>query len=219
MGMYKFYMAGKLLPITPGKLTLKIKGDNKTLTLINEGEINFLRSPGLTEISFDAVFPALTKYSYAAASYKKPQKYLEWLEALKVSKTAFSFIVKRGGKLFKTNMKVSLEDYQIKEDAGDGQDITVSINLKQYRYYGTKTVTLLPAAAETQTQEAQVTEPRETSNAPTATTYTVKKGDTLWAIAKYYYGAGEQYKKIYQANTSIISDPDKIQVGWVLTIP
>ena len=55
--MYSFYFGSLLLPVTPQKLTTKIKGNNKTLTLVNEGDINFLRSPGLTEISFDVVLP------------------------------------------------------------------------------------------------------------------------------------------------------------------
>ena len=53
----------------------------------------------------------------------------------------------------------------------------------------------------------------------TSKKYTVKRGDTLWAIAKKYYGNGAKYTKIVNANKSKIKNPDKIQVGWVLTIP
>ena len=66
--MYSFYFGSLLLPVTPQKLTTKIKGNNKTLTLVNEGDINFLRSPGLTEISFDVVLPMLGQYSFAGTS-------------------------------------------------------------------------------------------------------------------------------------------------------
>ena len=57
--MYSFYFGSLKLPVTPQKLTTKIKGSNKTLTLVNESDINFLRAPGLTEISFDVVLPML----------------------------------------------------------------------------------------------------------------------------------------------------------------
>ena len=50
-------------------------------------------------------------------------------------------------------------------------------------------------------------------------TYTVKKGDTLWAIASKYYGSGAQYTKIYKANTDKISNPNLIYPGQVFTIP
>ena len=49
--------------------------------------------------------------------------------------------------------------------------------------------------------------------------HTVKKGDTLWAIAKKYYGNGAQYTKIYNANKSIIKNPDLIYVGQKFLIP
>lgn len=52
---------------------------------------------------------------------------------------------------------------------------------------------------------------------PPAKTYTVVSGDTLWAIAEKFYGAGEQYAKIAKANG--LSNPDAIDVGQVLKIP
>lgn len=49
--------------------------------------------------------------------------------------------------------------------------------------------------------------------------YKVKKGDTLWAIAKKYYGSGAKYTKIVNANKKLIKNPNLIQIGWVLKIP
>lgn len=45
----------------------------------------------------------------------------------------------------------------------------------------------------------------------------VQKGDTLWAIAKKYYGNGNQYPRIAQANN--IKNPDIIYPGQKLLIP
>ena len=51
-------------------------------------------------------------------------------------------------------------------------------------------------------------------------TYTVKKGDCMWNIAKQFYGSGAQYMKIYEANRSVIGgNPALIYPGQVLTIP
>jgi nucleoid-associated protein YgaU len=57
------------------------------------------------------------------------------------------------------------------------------------------------------------------SEAAGATMYTVKKGDTLWAIAKAHYGEGSKYKAIFEANRPMLSDPDKIYPGQTLRIP
>lgn len=88
--MYSFYFGRLLLPVTPQKLTTKIKGNNKTLTLVNEGDINFLRSPGLTEISFDVVLPMLGQYSFAG-TFRRPDYYLGIFENYMTSKTPFRF--------------------------------------------------------------------------------------------------------------------------------
>ena len=54
---------------------------------------------------------------------------------------------------------------------------------------------------------------------PAVKTYTVQSGDTLSKIAKVHLGDANAYMKIFDANKDKLSDPDKIQVGQVLTIP
>ncbi|MNJ76625.1 LysM domain/BON superfamily protein [compost metagenome] len=48
---------------------------------------------------------------------------------------------------------------------------------------------------------------------------TVKKGDTLSAIAKAAYGDANKYNKIFEANKPLLSRPEKIYPGQVLRIP
>lgn len=50
-------------------------------------------------------------------------------------------------------------------------------------------------------------------------TYTVKKGDCLWNIAKAHYGKGSDYTKIYNANKDKIKNPNLIYPGQVLKLP
>lgn len=54
---------------------------------------------------------------------------------------------------------------------------------------------------------------------PATQTYTVKAGDSLSKIAKQLYGDAHAWRKIYQANTDKIKNPDLIHPGQVLTIP
>lgn len=226
--MYSVFLDGWQFPVTPSKLNVAIKGKNKTLTLVNDGEINFLKTPGLTEIdSFDASFPMLATYPFAVYpnGFKPPDYFLGKLESLMTNKKPAQFIVSRispaGKLLFSTNMQVSVESYTIKESATDGLDVTVSIKLKQYKSFSTKTVTL-PAKQETKTTnvvKAVANKIREALTAPKAKTYTVKKGDSLWAIAKKYTGSGSKYTELYNANKSKIKNPNLIYVGQVLTLP
>ena len=52
-----------------------------------------------------------------------------------------------------------------------------------------------------------------------AKTYTVEAGDTLWKIARHFYGDGDQYLKIFEANKGLLKDPDHIFPGQELVIP
>lgn len=50
-------------------------------------------------------------------------------------------------------------------------------------------------------------------------TYTVRKGDSLWRIAKREYGSGLQWRRIYDANRNVIPDSMILREGQVIMIP
>ena len=156
-------------------------------------------------------------------SSRSPSTYLDMLEGLKTGKKTTQFILVRaspdGRRLFDTNLTVSVEDYNIVEDATKGLDVSVDVNLKQWRDYGTKTATVEQPADTSQPPTVTVEQERETSTAPATKTYTVQKGDSLWAIAAKYYGKGAEYSKIFEANGDKISNPNLIYPGQVLTLP
>jgi nucleoid-associated protein YgaU len=151
--------------------------------------------------------------------FKSPAYFTNHFEKLKTSKEPFQFIVSRqmpdGKLLFDNNMTVSMESYTIKEQVNQGFDLMVSIKLKQYKSFGTKIVKV-------ENNNASVSPQRPTTNSPAPkkeTTHTVKQGDTLWGIAKKFYGNGSKYTKIYEANKDKIKNPNLIYVGQVLVIP
>ena len=70
--------------------------NNKTVTLINEGEINILKKPGLTDIEFEAEIPQV-KHPYAVYKngFKDAGYFMDIFEGLKTGKKPFQFIVCR----------------------------------------------------------------------------------------------------------------------------
>jgi len=49
--------------------------------------------------------------------------------------------------------------------------------------------------------------------------HVVKGGESLSKIAKHYYGDAMKYKKIFEANSGILKNPDVIHPDQVLVIP
>lgn len=142
---YSFFLGSLQLPIPPEKVEMTIKNQNTTIDLINDQEFNVLRKPGLTEISFEVLIPQV-KYPFASYpnGFKSGAYYIDQFEKLKTSLKPFQLIITRampnGKLLFDTNIKVSLEDYTIKEEASNGFDLVVSLNFKQYVEVATKIV-------------------------------------------------------------------------------
>lgn len=67
-----------------------------------------------------------------------------------------------------------MEEYSIQESVAEGFDPIISIKLKQYRDYGTKTCKIKFASSK---PKAAVTPARPADTAPAAKSYTVVKGD------------------------------------------
>jgi len=49
--------------------------------------------------------------------------------------------------------------------------------------------------------------------------HTVAKGDTLYSLARQYYGNQSKWKEVYEANRAQLPDPNRIRVGQRLLIP
>jgi hypothetical protein len=89
-------MEGDAVPIAPPSLSIKIKNQNKSITLINEGEINILKMAGLSEISFDAKIPQVKlPYANYSGGFKGAEYFLNKFERLKTGQKPFQFIVSR----------------------------------------------------------------------------------------------------------------------------
>lgn len=217
---YEFYFkdGSEVLtfPITPSKLSIKIGSNNKVITLINEGDINILKSPSLVEVEFDARFP-MRKYPYSR-EVSDFETYFDMFKALKEKRKSFRFIVARtapkGNRTWDTNLLMALEDFTLKEDANEGDDVIISFKLKQFKEYGVKVLpdsylkTIMPETPPPTTSTSEEKRPTE-NNKDKNQYYTVKSGDCMWIIAKKFYGNGSKYTVIYNANKTLIENTAK----------
>lgn len=232
---YNFYFSDGsdvlTFPITPGELNINVGSKNKVITLINEGDINILKSPSLIEVEFEARFP-MRKYPYSR-EVSNFQAYMDKFTELKEAKKSFRFIVARstpnGRRTWDTNLLMALEEFEVNENADEGDDVLISFKLKQYKEYGVKTIKTNNSTPNTTSTSNS---PRDTNNKATGTdTHTIKSGDCLWSIAKLKYGDGSLWTKIYEANKAAINEDARkhgradssnghwIYPGLTLTIP
>jgi len=219
---YTVCFDGMPMPVTPSKIEMKIKNQNKTLNLIDGSEINIQKAPGLTEFSFELMIPQIKGYPFAfypdeiingkheKTEFIGAQYYLDLFQRLKTEKPYFQFDIKRtspaGDVLFDTQMNTSLEEYSVTEDSENGLDLTVAVNLKQYRNYSAVVYTI--------GKDNRLIITHNSTQKTVPKPYTVKQGDTLWAICQKYLNDGSKYLLIAKLNG--IKDPNLIRAGQVI---
>lgn len=211
--MYIVFLDDMEVPIAPDQIQIKINGKNKTVTLVNESEINILKKAGLSDISFKLRIPH--NPLPFARNLQSVTYYLNKLELMKVNQKPFQFIVVRPG-MYNTNLTVSLEDYRIDENAKNGEMTVVDIQLKQFRDYGD-----VKAKIEEKTVDGNIvlTVQKQKDRLDTRETpkqVTTKGGDTLWGIAKKYLGDGSKASELQKLNN--LSHPNAILPGWVIRL-
>ena len=60
---------------------------------------------------------------------------------------------------------------------------------------------------------------RSGSSSTATKVYEVRSGDSLSKIAQAEYGNANEWKRIFEANKDVLSDPNKIYPGQKLRIP
>ena len=126
-----------------------------------------------------------------------------------------------GGKAYgkyRWNIKSHETKIEYTDKDGDMYAVEVTVELLEYlKGADQNTSSAAPATA-----PAPAAAPTGTGGgaASGGTTYTVKKGDNLWTLAKKFYGSGADYSKIYEANKDTIGkNPNLIYPGQTFTIP
>ena len=170
-----------------------------------------LTSPKAVRISFSSIFP---KSYFPGCNVKKPL-----LPHFYITKISSWMEEKIPIRLYITKCDIvrymTIEDFSYSQSGGDVGSYDYSIMLKEYHPIKVRQINISgKKAVVSKKQTARV------NNQKKPQTYTTKSSDSLWNIAKKFYGDGSQYTKIYNANKKLIgSNPNIIQIGITLTIP
>jgi LysM repeat protein len=140
------------------------------------------------------------------------QKYQPALNLMQQLQAQVQYINMEGSKLLIRGVAPSAEVKnkiwnQIKLIDASYSDLNCDISVSQQQQ---------PAAGQA---SATMTAGASVSGGQNQRHYTVKPGDTLSKISQQFYGNANQYTKIFNANRSVLRDPNTISPGQELVIP
>jgi hypothetical protein len=220
--MYVFLFNYIPLPIPPSSLEIKTPSMNKTVTLINDGEINIPKNQGLREISFEFLLPSVNCYPFAQYNLGMPglgnytaSALIPLLNAWRKLNEPTRFIVARLSPDYKpiyfTNILCLIEDFTYKEDAEElGFDTMCSITLKEYKPYSTKRVKAEAPNSKPGSKKGTVEKKRDTTGKKQPDAVQPIKGQTPVSESQK---AGVDFVDLSKHNNINITSADSMEVA------
>lgn len=207
------------LPVNPEQIDVNSVQAIEKYKVLKLGQIAIPTHMELTEYSFESEFPHQPlHYVETSGDFKDPDFYLNLFRTWRSNLEPVRFICSNGiGE--DINTLVLIEEVKELEKAGEEGDKYVSFKLLEYREFMKKTAYVVETGKGGEIIPFSIGAAGDPITPKSTGTHIVVAGDTLWAIAKKYYGDGSKYNIIYNANKDKIKNPGIIQVGWKLKIP
>ena len=210
------------LPLPPEAVKCKAEGKFITYNIISVGEVKLPNGEKLVKFSWSGRLPGASMRHMrmvSAADWRSPKE----IQGI------FSMWRRYGKKLrllvtgTTINHDVYLDSYTVENSKKDTVEYSISFSVaKDILVYTTEELNIENTTEKdtTATTNERAASSGAAASTPQNTTYTVKAGDTLWAIAKQFLGNGSRYPEIYELNKAIIGpDPNLIHAGQVFAIP
>lgn len=192
------------LAVNPKEVTVSSGAKLKTLELLNVGDIEVAGNRTVDKISISNAFlPAPGSPFYNGLS---PDAILALMKKCKDAPSPVRVIIS-GTDINKQFWVETMDETYVEGD----KDPHVSWSFKEYR----KTTVLSVASLANRQTYTGLNQRVNTQQVPKSVT--VKKGTTMWELAKKYYGDGTRWKEIQAANGGV--NERKLQIGSTLVIP
>jgi LysM repeat protein len=209
------------LPVNPEQIEKESVQAVSKYEILKLGQIAIPTHMELMEFSFEAEFPhEVQHYVETTGDFKDADFYLNLFTEWRNKLVSPRFIASNGiGD--DINSLVLIESLTITEKAGEEGDKYVNFKLLEYREFGKKSMVVeeITSFSTGTTKAKKKKAAKEVTNPKSNGYHVVVSGDTLWSIAKKYYGDGGKSNIIFNANKDKIKKPALIIIGWKLRIP
>ena len=205
-------------PVVPPSIGVNRSNNIDAESVIKLGEVPIFNGTSLKTIEFTSFFPN-QEYSFCDyTGFMKPYEFSEKIQKWMYEGKPLRIIVTDSP----TNMQCLIQQFDTVEQDGT-RDLYFTLNLLEYRPIEVPSLSSSNTSSNSNnTQNTSRPNEVSTNSNNQQKTHKVVKGDTLYDIAKKYYGNGNLYTKIKEANKSkypSLAKNNIIQVKWELIIP
>lgn len=196
-------------PMNPERVTVQTGTKLHTFEVITLGDIALPRGRELDRVELEGLLPGRARSGTSMVKrWRAPNEIIREIEGWKNGGEKLRLLITETT----INLDVYVESFRPEWGGGHG-DARYSIALVQAR-----DLVIPVREALVMEPEPQPAAPRPAPPPPKA--YTVKSGDSLWAIAKQALGDGSRWPEVYEANKGVVGpNPSLIHPGQSLRIP
>lgn len=205
-------------PVVPPSIGVNRSNNIDTESVIKLGEVPIFNGTSLKTIELTSFFPN-QEYSFCDyTGFMKPYEFSEKIQKWMYEGKPLRIIVTDSP----TNMQCLIQQFDTVEQDGT-RDLYFTLNLLEYRPIEVPNLSSNNTSSNSNNTQ-NTSRPNEASNNSSSSqkTHKVVKGDCLYDIAKKYYGNGNLYTKIKEANKTkypSLANSNIIYTSWELIIP
>lgn len=190
------------LPVTPQNFSIDHGIRMETINIHTVGDVSIAGYTTLSSIKIDCMLPASSYPFVNGNAVLDPYYYVNMFQKWCDNKKLLRFVI--SGTSF--NIPVKIENINISEKDGTN-DVYADLTLKEQRILSA-VKTSATVSNTGRSTNANAGKPKE---------HSVKKGDTLSAICRKYYGNASLYPKLAKYNT--IKNPNLLHIGQIIKLP